>query len=262
MAYHPQTDGASERTNQSLEQYLCVFCGTQQNNWHSWLPLAQYTKNSWPSATTKKAPFDLLIGYTPRIHQPQRKSNIPAIEVCLQRIREAREAAQEAQRKAQESWVKEKPWFKPPEIGTKVWLEGTNLKLPSNISPKLAPRRYGPFEVVSQISPVAYRLCLPPSWKIHNVFHASLLTPYKEMEQHGPNFLEPPPEIIEGKPEWEVERILQERTFGRRRKKQYLVRWKGYLPAHDSWVDKDDLHAPELVKEFHDKNSNSDTLAV
>jgi hypothetical protein len=212
--YHPQTDGASERTNQSLEQYLRLFCGTQQNHWHTWLPLAQYTKNSWPSATTKKAPYDLLIGYTPRIHQPRRKSDIPAIETRLQNIKEAREAAQEAQRKAQESWIKEKPRFKPFEKGTKVWLEGTNLKLPSNVTPKLSPRRYGPFEVVSQISHVAYKLHLPPTWTIHDVFHASLLTPYKETEQHGPNFLEPPPEIIEGEPEWEVERILQERTFG------------------------------------------------
>ena len=41
-AYHPQTDGTSEHTNQTLKQYLCMFCGTQQNNWHTWLPLAQY----------------------------------------------------------------------------------------------------------------------------------------------------------------------------------------------------------------------------
>ena len=145
------------------------------------------------------------------------------------------------------------------EIGSKVWLEGTNLKLPSNMTPKLSPRRYGPFEVVSQISHVAYRLRLPPTWNIHDVFHASLLTPYKETEQHGPNFLEPPPEIIEGEPEWEVERILQERTFGRWKKKQYLVRWKGYSPAHDSWVSKDDIHAPELIREFHRRSSNSDS---
>jgi len=80
MAYHPQTDGASERTNQTLEQYLQVFCGTQQNNWHTWLPLAQYTKNSWPSVTTKKTPFDLLIGYTPQIHQPTRTTDIPSMK--------------------------------------------------------------------------------------------------------------------------------------------------------------------------------------
>jgi len=107
-AYHPQTDGSSERTNQTLEQYLRVFCGTQQNNWHAWLPLAQYTKNSWPSATTKKTPFDLLIGYTPQIHQPTRSSNLPTLEQRLSTIKEARNAAQEAQRKAQESWIKER----------------------------------------------------------------------------------------------------------------------------------------------------------
>jgi hypothetical protein len=163
---------------------------------------------------TKKAPYDLLIRYIPRIHQPRRKSDIPMIETHLQNIKEAREATQEVQHKVQESWIKEKPQFKPFEKGTKVWLEGTNLKLPSNVTPKLSPRRYGPFEVVSQITHVAYKLCLPPTWTIHDVFHASLLTPYKEMEQHGPNFLEPPPEIIEGEPEWKVERILQERTFG------------------------------------------------
>jgi hypothetical protein len=96
----------------------------------------------------------------------------------------------------------------PPSVGSKVWLEGTNLRLPSNLMPKLAPKRYGPFEVATQISKVAYKLRLPPSWKIHDVFHVSLLTPYKEMSQHGPNFLEPPPDIMEGEPEWEVMKIL------------------------------------------------------
>jgi hypothetical protein len=67
--------------------------------------------------------------------------------------------------------------------------------------PKLAPKQYRPFKVAAQISKVAYKLQLPPSWKIHNVFHTSLLTPYKKMSQHGPNFLEPPPDIIEGEPE-------------------------------------------------------------
>jgi len=103
MAYYPQTDGESERTNQTLEQYLQVFCRIQQNNWHTWLPLAQYTKNSWLSPTTKKTPYNLLIGYTPQVHQPTRKTTIPSLEKQLSTIEEARKAAQEAQHKAQES---------------------------------------------------------------------------------------------------------------------------------------------------------------
>jgi len=137
-------------------------------------------------------------------------------------IEEARKAAQEAQHKVQESWIKEKPQYIPFSVGSKVWLEGTNLQLPSNTTPKLSPRRYGPFKVVSQISKVAYKLKLPSTWKTHDVFHASLLMPYKETNQHGPNFLEPPPEILEGKLEWEVKKILKERSFGHWRRNSTL----------------------------------------
>ena len=150
----------------------------------------------------------------------------------------------------------------PFEVGTKVWLEGTNLRLPSNLTPKLAPKWYGPFEVAAQISKVAYKLKLPPTWKIHDVFYASLLTPYKETLQHGPNFLEPPPEITEGESEWEVEKIIKERTFGRWKKKQYLVRWKGYSPSYNEWVPEEDLHTPDLLAEFRKQSSNIRTLSL
>jgi len=207
-------------------------------------------------------PFDLLIGYTPQVHQPTRKTDIPSLEQRLSSIDEARKAAQEAQRKAQESWIKEHPQHSPFPVKSKVWLEGTNLRLPSNITPKLSPRRYGPFKVVSQISKVAYKIKLPPTWKIHDVFHASLLMPYKETDQHGPNFLEPPPDILEGEPEWEVEQILKERLFGQWKKKQYLVRWKGYLPAHDSWVNSEDLHTSDLLADFESQPSSIRTLGI
>jgi len=74
---------------------------------------------------------------------------MPSLEQRLLSIEEARKAAQEVQHKAQESWIKEKPHHSPFPIGSKVWLEGTNLRLPSNVTPKLSPRRYGPFKIVS-----------------------------------------------------------------------------------------------------------------
>ena len=71
------------------------------------------------------------------------------------------------------------------------------------------------------------------------------------MEAHSPNWIELPPDIIEGEPEWEVEQVLQSRHFGRTKKKQYLVHWKGYLPSHDSWVNKSDMNAADLVTDFY-----------
>src|SRR5487761_1339764 len=246
-AYHPQTDGQSERTNQSLEQYLRLFCAQDQTQWSQWLPLAQYTRNSWPSSTTKKSPYELLIGYVPQAHQPSRIPSLPSIQERLKEIQKARSAAQEAMHKEQDRLTKPKRHHQYQE-GQKVWLEGTNLKLPYETA-KLAPRRYGPFKVVAKIAETSYQLELPTGWKIHPVFHASLLTPYNETDTHGLNFLEPPPDIIEGEPEWEVEKILSERTY--RNKQQYLVRWKDYSPAHDSWVDEADIHAAELIKQYY-----------
>ena len=92
-AYHPQTDGQSERTNQSLEQYLRLYCGTRQNTWAKWLPLAQYVRNSWPHTTTKKTPFDLLIGCTPRAHQPDREIKQQDLAARVAGIKRAREEA-------------------------------------------------------------------------------------------------------------------------------------------------------------------------
>ena len=138
----------------------------------------------------------------------------------------------------------------PYQEGNKVWLKGTNLTI-SHSTKKFQPHRYRPFTISKVISDVAYRLVLPPHWKIHNVFHASLLTPYHETLIHSPNHLEPPPEIIDGKPEWEVKEIIGARTFGRRKEKQYRVRWKGYSTAHDSWEPVTNIHAPDLIEAFN-----------
>jgi hypothetical protein len=82
--------------------------------------------------------------------------------------------------------------------------------------------------IVKKISSVAYQLDLPTHMKIHDVFHIDLLTPYKEMEQYGPAYTPPPPDIIDGHEEQEVEAILDVRRKGQNRNWQYLIKWKGY----------------------------------
>src|SRR6201999_4327024 len=133
--------------------------------------------------------------------------------------------------------------------GDKVWLEARNLKLPHG-TPKLLPRRYGPFKISEIVNPIAYRVALPPRWNIHPVFHASLLTPVHETPMNGPLYLQPPPDIIDGEPEYEVKRILDEQFTGRNKRHEYLVLWKGYPLSDTSWELALGVHAPDLVKEF------------
>jgi len=118
---------------------------------------------------------------------------------------------------------------------------------------KLNAKRYGPFKILDAISPIVYRLQLPVTWKIHDVFHPSLLSPYHESLAHGTNFSRPPPDIIDGEEEQEIERILGYRQFGRQRKPQYLVKWKGFPDSDNEWVALEHMHAPELIKAYHRK---------
>ena len=136
-------------------------------------------------------------------------------------------------------------------MGDRVWLEAKNLNT-THPTAKLAPRRHGPFVVTAAISHVSYRLKLPATWRIHNVFHASLLTPYKETPINGQRYQEPVPELVDGQPEWEVERILGARR--RRNQLQYLIRWKGFSEAHDSWEPLTHIKADQRIKEFYQSN--------
>jgi len=98
---------------------------------------------------------------------------------------------------------------------------------------------------------VAYQLALPLSWGIHDVFHTSLLLPYRETTVHGPNFTCPPPDLIEDEEEYEVEAIINHRCHGRRRQLQYLIKWKGYPLSDNTWEAAEDVHAEDLVKGYH-----------
>ena len=77
------------------------------------------------------------------------------------------------------------------------------------------------------------------------------------MPEHGINFHEPPLELIEGEEEYEVEQVLNSRCHGRAKKLQFLIWWKGYSTAHDSWEDVDGVHAPALIEEYFQRKRNT-----
>ena len=85
-AYHPRTDGQAERTNQEAEIYLCMYCDKQQNDWHLWLPLAEFTHNQHPSTTTGQTPFSMIMGYTPKVEWPSAPSQVPSYSEIMEQI--------------------------------------------------------------------------------------------------------------------------------------------------------------------------------
>ncbi|KAJ2927416.1 hypothetical protein H1R20_g9679, partial [Candolleomyces eurysporus] len=249
-AYHPQTDGATERVNQEIQAYLSIFCTVNPETWADRLPLAEFTHNSRTHAERQHSPFELLYGYQPpSIPNALGESQFPAAEERLRSLEAARNEALAAHELAR-ARMKDRfsSTFTPFKKGQKVWLESKNLKLPY-LSKKIAPKREGPFKISEVLSPVTYRLSLPKLWKIHNVFHATLLTPFIETDTHGPAHPTPIPEIIEGEEEYEVEGILRHKKKGTRT--FYLLRWKDQPTAEDSWEPEEHLtHSQELLEDY------------
>lgn len=141
------------------------------------------------------------------------------------------------------------------QIGDKVLLRHENIKT-TEPSRKLAPKFLGPFTVIAKLSDVVYRLQLPKTLRIHDVFHVSLLERYRHDSIPGRRRLPPPPITTpDGDVEWEVHEVLNSRIFGRGRRLQYLVSWEGYGPEENSWEPAANLeNAPLAVAKFHKKH--------
>src|SRR5712672_2740680 len=250
-AFHPQTDGLSERKNQWIEQYLRLLTTAQQDDWDEWLTIASAVHNDRTNSTLGMTLNEALFGYRPNLY-PRTAIDTPneEVESRLDLLHQKRAQATAAINKAAKTPYIIKELFK---VGDQVWLDGKNLILPYQ-SNKLAPRRQGPFRITRIISPVAFQLELPPSWRIHDVFHASLLTSFRETAAHGPNYSRPPPDLIDEDPEYEVETIINHCFFGQRRRLQYLIKWKGYPHSDNTWEPSENLHADGLVKAYHRKH--------
>ena len=231
-----QTDGQMERTNQEVETYLRIFCANNPHQWSKFLTSAKFQHNSIPHSSTKVSPFSLLLGYDPCSYPSLGNMFLLALESCLSSLDSARKEALAAHESARRIMIEQSSRsFSPWKVGDKVWLEATNLRIPYP-SRKLMPKRHG-------------RLRLPSTWKIHDVFHATLLSSYHQTEAHGPSFSRPPPDLIDSEEEYKVDHIVSHKGPSNRR--LYLTTWKGYPSSENTWKPEVNLcHAPTILQTY------------
>ena len=176
----------------------------------------------------------------------------PTIEEKLKCLQADRQEALVAHEFARQQMInRRKDTFTPFKKGDMVWLDTWNIKM--NYHSKMEPKCKGSFKIEEVLGPVTYRLKLPITWWIHNVFHAVLLKPYIKNEIHGKNFTLPPPEIQNGKEVYEVKTILRHRKWGQ--EYQYLVKWTGYPITEATWELEssfsDDSNLLETYKQYN-----------
>ncbi|ESK82172.1 reverse transcriptase-rnase h-integrase [Moniliophthora roreri MCA 2997] len=253
-AYHPQSDGETERVNQEMEIYLRMFCLKEQTEWSSYLHMAEFAHNNRTHSVTRNSPFFMIMGYNLRpLPTAFEKTSVPSVEEHLNKLWKLRGEVAGMMEVARRKMIERANKITDKFVeGQKVWLEGKNLDF-GYPSKKLSPKREGPFVIEKVMGPMTYKLKLPTQWRIHPVFHAGLLRPYKETEAHGRNFLEPPPDIIEGHEEFEIEAIIGHKPL--RRPRRFLVSWKGFDSSHNEWKTKEELeHAMDLYLDYIVKN--------
>jgi hypothetical protein len=267
-AFHPETDGQTERQNRTLEEYLRSYINLDQNDWDEHLICAEIAYNNSVHASTNETPYYLNCGQHPNFallttNVFNTASNTSVKDLLQQmhsHIEHAKQCLQQAQDR-QSQYVNNHRSDVRFKIGEKVMLSTSNLKSLDQV-PKLLSKWLGPYAVKRVISPVAYELELPSDLTIHPTFHVSKLKKYNKNDEklfpnrEGEHITRPPPETrINGEDAYEVEKIMNKRLrrYGRskRQRVEYLVKWKGYDVRESRWIAEDDLKfAKDAIQEY------------
>lgn len=267
-SHHPQHNGQTEVMNKTLETMARAYAQGAKETWAEWIHLLEFTYNATVHSSTPESPYFLLYGYQPRSpldflvsqskEAPVRYSNNDKVDAFLQSLEMHRSAARtaiaRAQAKQANSYNKGRRLVDFP-VGSLVLLNPHSLewKEAKGEGAKLVQRWIGPFEVMEKINPKVYRLRLDhryPGSPVVNVEHLECYAP--SPEEFGERVILPDTRLEKPEnEEYEVEDLIGHRVNKRSKKYEFLVRWKGYDPHHDTWVSEQDLHnAPEILRRY------------
>ncbi|WVZ66968.1 hypothetical protein U9M48_016118 [Paspalum notatum var. saurae] len=251
-AYHPQTDGQTERTNQILEDMLRACALQYGSSWDKSLPYAEFSYNNSYQASIGKAPFEALYGRRCRTplhwNQPGEKQVfgpdiIKEAEEQMQVVRENMRVAQSRQK----SYADHRKRDLSFEVGDYVYLKVSPMRglRRFKVKGKLAPRYIGPFKILAKRGEVAYQLELPENLSaVHDVFHVSQLKkclrvpeeqlPMEELSvQEDLTYTEHPTQILET-----AERVTRNKVI-----KMCKVKWSHHTEEEATWEREDELKA-------------------
>nr|XP_023655862.1 uncharacterized protein LOC111837765 [Paramormyrops kingsleyae] len=191
--------------------------------------------------------------FSTRFNFKSSSSDVPAVDQWYRRSERVwHQAHRQLSRRAEQTKKRADrqrrtaPIYKP---GYRVWHSTQHLWLPR--VRKLGPKYIGPFCVIMLVGPITYRLQLPRLYRIHPVFHVSLLKPVRYSLAHAPSDAQdPPPQIpLTDGDAYAVHSLLDSRRRGRGL--QYLVDWVGYGPEERCWAPASDILDPSLIAQFH-----------
>jgi hypothetical protein len=261
-AYHPEADGQTERTNQTIEAYIRMYCNFQQDDWADWLPLAEFAYNNSPSASTEITPFFANKGYHPNmgvdasklVASSNAKHFAAKLDKVHQYLREVLTHVRDRMKKSADKGRLPHPEYK---VGDEVFVLAKFIKT-TRPTTKFSEKYYGPFKITAHPSRNAYTLRLNSSLKgVHPTFHVSQLEPHTP--NPFPSRTQDPPEaeVIDKRKHYELDEVVDSKLDDRRTycKILYLVCWTGWQDTGSAleWVLAEDMWetAKEAIAEFH-----------
>ena len=279
-AYHPQSDGQTERANRTMLQILRSTVDTTQTDWDTKLAAAEIAVNSAMQASTGVSPYHLNHGREMHLavdnalpanalrRHPAGVAAAEHFQHLHTAIRDRLAAAQVRQTKAMATHLSHHTY----RVGDKVWLSTEHLRpVGWKRSPKLADLYVGPFAILSMNGPNSLRLALPAHWTIHNGVNTDRVKPHVDGSAshplRRPLFAQPGPLLVMGaddgaeQEEYEVKAVLGHRFAGARL--QYRVQWKGYSLDEATWVGIADMqHCARLIRDYRRRTEHGEALLL